>query len=94
MFTFFKRKPKSSNTAALAKERLQIIVAHERSGNNARPHDFINDLQKDILEVVRKYIAINNDQIKIELDKDGSVDVLELNIILSDEQNKPKEANS
>lgn len=88
MFSYFKRKPKQHNTAALAKERLQIIIAHEKTEKNTKSHDFINDLQRDILEVVRKYISVDNDQIKIGLDSDGSVDVLELNIVLSEEQNK------
>ncbi len=84
MLRFFKRnKPK--NSAAIAKERLQIIVAHERSHQNNASPDFLADLQKDILEVVRKYIAIEGDQIKVNVDKEGAFEVLELNIVLSEE---------
>ena len=77
---FFRSKRPSS--ASIAKERLQIIVSHERR----RPStpDFLPSLQKDILEVVRKYIQINENQIKLSVDRRGECEVLELNISLSD----------
>lgn len=68
------------NTAAIAKERLQIIVAHERG---CQAHlDYLPLLQQELLEVVRKYVAIDDEQIKINVDKDGDYEVLELNITL------------
>jgi len=79
-FDFFRsKKPKS---AAIAKERLQIIVSHERR----RPStpDFLPRLQQDILEVVRKYIQIDEDQIKLSVDRKDDCEVLALNISLSD----------
>ena len=48
----FFRSRKSQNSASIAKERLQIIVAHER-GQRAQP-DYLPQLQKDLLEVIRK----------------------------------------
>lgn len=79
-FDFFrKRKPTS---ASLAKERLQIIVAHER--RRATTPDFLPQLQKDILAVVRKYIQVSEDQIRLTVDKRGDCEVLELNISLAD----------
>lgn len=75
--------PKS---AVVAKERLQIIVAHER--RRANSPDFLPRLQKDILEVVRKYLPIEEDQIKLSVDRNGDCEVLELNIALSDQTGK------
>jgi len=69
-------------TASIAKERLQIIVAHERRKTDTP--DFLPMLQQDILEVVRKYIHISEDQIKLSLDSSGDVEVLELNISLAE----------
>lgn len=79
-FDFFKSKKTSS--AAVAKERLQIIVAHER--RRSTTPDFLPQLQNDILEVVRKYIQINENQIKLSVDKQGDFEVLELNISLAE----------
>jgi cell division topological specificity factor len=84
-FDLFRSKRPSS--ASIAKERLQIIVSHERR----RPStpDFLPRLQKDILEVVRKYIQISENQIKLSVDRKGDFEVLELNISLSDTGETP-----
>ena len=70
------------NTAAIAKERLQIIVAHERK--QARSPDYLPMLQRELLEVVRKYVHVEDDHIKISMEKEGNYEVLELNITLPD----------
>ncbi|MGI6656890.1 MAG: cell division topological specificity factor MinE [Desulfobulbus sp.] len=80
-FDFF-RSRRQQGSAAVAKERLQIIVAHERRAANTP--DFLPQLQNDILDVVRKYIQINEDQIKLSLDRRDDCEVLELNISLAD----------
>ena len=82
-FLDFFRSNKSKTSACVAKERLQIIVAHERRRSSSTP-DFLPRLQKDILEVVRKYIPIEEDQIKLSVDRSGDCEVLELNIALSE----------
>ncbi len=46
-------------TAAVAKERLQIILAHERSGRNAAEPDYLPALQRDLVAVISKYIKID-----------------------------------
>ncbi|MGD9947724.1 MAG: cell division topological specificity factor MinE [Desulfobulbus sp.] len=79
-FDFFKSKKPGS--ASVAKERLQIIVAHER--RRSTTPDFLPQLQNDILEVVRKYIQINEEQIKLSVDRQGDFEVLELNISLTE----------
>ncbi|MCI0508264.1 MAG: cell division topological specificity factor MinE [Gammaproteobacteria bacterium] len=71
-------------TATVAKERLQIIFAREHADRNGP--DYLPDLKKDILEVVAKYVTIDLDRIQVHLDKDGDMDILELNIILPDKQ--------
>jgi len=67
------------NTAEVAKERLQIILAHERSRNTP---DYLPALQQEILEVIAKYIAIDLHEIRINLEQEGDYEVLELNIPL------------
>ncbi len=80
-FDYFFRQ-KKTGTASVAKERLQIIVAHERRRSTSP--DFLPQLQNDILQVVRKYIPINEEQIKLSVDKRGDFEVLELNISLAE----------
>lgn len=78
LIDFFKTKKKSS--ASVAKERLQIIVAHERT-KRGQP-DYLPQLQQDLLAVIRKYIPIADDMVQVSLDKNDDVSVLELNITL------------
>ena len=80
-FLDFCRSTKTAS-AAVAKERLQIIFAHER--RPASTPDFLPSLQKDILEVVRKYVPIQEEQIRLSLDRSGDCEVLELNISLTE----------
>jgi cell division topological specificity factor len=79
-FDFFTTRKK--NTASIAKERLQIIVAHER-GRREQP-DYLPQLQQEILEVIRKYVPIDQDQVQVQLDKNEHCSVLELNVTLPD----------
>lgn len=86
MLSWLVKSGKKKNTASIAKERLQIIVAHERAKNsNSNNVDFLPDLQRDILAVVRKYMPISDKQIKVSMERDENTDVLELNIILNQE---------
>ena len=71
-------------TASVAKERLQIILAHERSGRNATEPDYMNDLQRDLIAVISKYIQINPNDIKVNMERQGNLEVLEVKIELPD----------
>ena len=75
-------------TASIAKERLQILVAHERSERN-KP-DYLPMLQKELLEVIRKYVNVDQDAISVTMEQDDNREVLELNIILPDESPRKK----
>jgi cell division topological specificity factor len=69
-------------SASVAKERLQIILAHERSGRNAAEPDYLPDLQRDLIAVISKYVKINPDDIKVQLDREENLEVLEVKIEL------------
>ncbi|MBY4678455.1 cell division topological specificity factor MinE [Marinobacterium arenosum] len=80
-FDYFRSK-KQPTSASVAKERLQIIVAHER-GKRAQP-DYLPQMQQEIIEVIKKYVAIDQDQVNIQLDNNENCSVLELNVTLPD----------
>lgn len=71
-------------TASVAKERLQIILAHERSGRNAAEPDYLPALQRDLVAVISKYVKINPQDIKVQLDRHDTLEVLEVKIELPD----------
>lgn len=80
---YFRSAPKEKHTANMAKERLQVIVAHQRASRHTV--DFLPSLKRDILKVISKYVEISDDQIQVHLDtNDQNCPVLELNVSLPD----------
>ncbi|MGF2736404.1 MULTISPECIES: cell division topological specificity factor MinE [Marinobacter] len=73
-------RSKKNASASVAKERLQIIVAHER-GQREQP-DYLPQLQQELLEVIRKYVQISDDMVQVEVDRNERCSVLELNVTL------------
>jgi len=84
LFDFLKPK---KNTASVAKERLRIIVAQERSSRGAP--DYLPLLQRELLEVIRKYVSVDVDAVKVEMAKDGDHDVLDISVALPDGRPSP-----
>ncbi|GHB07170.1 MULTISPECIES: cell division topological specificity factor MinE [Halomonadaceae] len=78
LLEFLKRERKKS--ASVAKERLQIIVAHQRSQRD-QP-DYMPMLERELLEVIRRYVNVDQDAINISLDREDDCSVLELNVTL------------
>jgi cell division topological specificity factor len=80
-FDLFRSK-KNAETASLAKDRLQIIVARERASNGERVQSYLPSLQQELLEVMAKYEKLDLDQVSVNLDRKGDSEVLEINIVL------------
>lgn len=70
-------------SAACAKERLQIIISHERAQRD-KP-DYLAALQQDLLDVIAKYVAINKDDVRVDLERQDGCSILELNVVLPQE---------
>ena len=81
MFDFLRAK---KNTAETAKNRLQIIIAQERTSRGAP--DYLPLLQRELLEVIRKYVNVDVDAVKVDLVKDGDHDVLDISVALPEGQ--------
>ena len=77
IFDFLKPK---KNTASVAKNRLQIIIAQERSSAGAP--DYLPLMRREILEVIRKYVSVEADAVKVDVVKDGEHDVLDISVAL------------
>ena len=77
---------KKQKPAEVARARLQIIIAQERV--KAQAPDYLPTLQKELLEVLSKYVHVSLDDIRISQETQDGVDVLELNITLPETQKK------
>lgn len=74
IFQFFRRKP----TANVARERLQILLAHERTAFGKS--DLVARLQEEILQVIRRHMDVDPDKVQVKLDRGDHVSTLEIDI--------------
>jgi cell division topological specificity factor len=79
MFGFF-RRPRQATSAQTAKERLQILLAHERTDRSSP--DYLPLLQRDILDVIKRYVRVDGDSVDIKLERGDEISTLEINIEL------------
>jgi cell division topological specificity factor len=70
--------PERRNSAVVAKDRLKIVLAHERASRDAP--DFLPVLQKELIEVVGRYVEIRGDMIRVNLGRSGETSLLEINV--------------
>lgn len=79
LFDFLKVK---KNTASIAKDRLRIIIAQERSTRGGP--DYLPLLRRELLEVIRKYVNVDVDAVKVDVVREGEHDVLDISVSLPD----------
>jgi len=82
IFSFF-RSRNEDQSAKVAKDRLQVLIAHERSDRDGP--DYLPMLKQDILNVIKKYVSVGEEQVSVQLDSQENCDVLELNITLPED---------
>src|SRR5260370_4052583 len=80
---YFRRAPKS---ASLAKDRLSIIVARERTGARGSAPDYLPQLQQELLAVIARYEKIDLQHVSVNVDRSGGCEGLGLNLVLPDGQ--------
>lgn len=70
-------------TASVAKERLQLILAHERSGRSAIP-DYLPQLKAELIAVISKYVKVDPSHVVVEREQQDDLEVLAVKIELPD----------
>jgi len=75
-----------SQSASVAKDRLQVLIASERSSGT--PAEWLPRLQKDLLEVIGRYVPVSPGAVKVEMERGENLDVLEINIVLPEQVRK------
>ncbi|MGH8506753.1 MAG: cell division topological specificity factor MinE [Stenotrophobium sp.] len=79
---FLRGEPK--NTASLAKDRLKVVVAHQRAGRANGGPNYLPRLREEILAVVRKYVTVPDSAVNVNVQREDGLEVLEMNIALPD----------
>ncbi len=82
LLDFFRSTRQTHNSAAVAKERLQILIAHDRI--EADKPSYLPMLQKELIAVIRKYVDIDQKDVSVNLEQEGNREILELNVVLPD----------
>ncbi len=78
LFGFLAKK----STAPVARERLQILLAHERAVGGES--DLAAVLREEILKVIARHIPLDRDKVQVKLDREGAVSTLEIDIEMPD----------
>jgi cell division topological specificity factor len=76
LFNFFKR----NTSAPVARERLQVLLAHERTIVGSGESDLVAILREEIMAVIAKHMSVPQDNVQIKMDRGASVSTLEVDI--------------
>ncbi|MCX7556476.1 cell division topological specificity factor MinE [Xanthomonadaceae bacterium JHOS43] len=84
LFDFLRPK---KDSASIARNRLRILIEQERSDSNGP--DYLPVMRRELLEVIRKYVSVDLDAVKVDLIKDGGHDVLDISVSLPEKPDMP-----
>ncbi|MBW9114030.1 cell division topological specificity factor MinE [Rhizobium cauense] len=73
IFSFFGKQ----RTAPAARERLQVLLAHERVSSGS---DLVSLLREEILAVIARHVEVDNDRVRVTMDRDEHMSVLEIDV--------------
>ncbi len=75
LLNFFGRR----DSAPVARERLQILLSHERTIVSGKP-DLVATLREEILAVIAKHISVDGEKVQIKMDRGASISTLAVDI--------------
>jgi cell division topological specificity factor len=73
--SFFNRR----TSAPVARERLQILLAHERGIVSGKP-DLVGQLREEILAVVRRHVMVDHQNVQVKMNRDAEISTLEIEV--------------
>lgn len=68
------------SSAPVARDRLQILLAHERASVGEGKSDLLIQLQREIMEVIRRHVSVDQDKVQVKLDRGDNCSTLEIDI--------------
>lgn len=85
LFALFRRR----STAPVARERLQILLSHERVAGSSTHVQLIETLREEIIAVIARHMPIDRDKVQVKMDRGDEVNTLEIDVELPSEPNGP-----
>ena len=92
LFDLFRRPRRLTQSAATAKERLQIVLAHERASRDSP--DYLPLLKRDILASIEKYTSVDLSKVEVRIQRGIEVSSLEVNVELPSSRPTPPIGNA
>ncbi len=80
VFGLFSRK----KTANVARERLQILLAHERAGGGSS--DLLAKLREEVLAAIAKHVDVDPSRVNVSMKKEDDVSIIEIDVEVPDEE--------
>lgn len=65
-------------SAPAARERLQVLLAHERLSSEGS--DLVTKLRDEILQVIAKHVQVDNDKVNVRMERGAQVSTLAVDI--------------
>ncbi len=75
LFNLFRRP----RTAPVARERLQILMSHERAAARGQP-DLLGILREEILSAIAKHVTVEGDSVQVRMDRGATVSTLAIDV--------------
>jgi cell division topological specificity factor len=69
---------KSRGTAPVARERLQILLAHERV--SLGPRDLVAILRDELIATIARHIEFDPEKLSVKMDRAGAFSTLEIDV--------------
>jgi len=88
---FFRVFSRSQSSAPAARERLQVLLAHERAATSG-DSELVSKLRDEILRVISKHMEIDHDKVSVKMDRGAQVTTLAVDIEIPFEAGKKKAA--
>ncbi len=76
IFDLFRKRP----TANVARERLQILLSHERA--SAGQEGLVARLREEILQVIARHVQVDPDDVQVKLERNGEASILEIDVTM------------
>lgn len=78
--TFLSNIFKRRSSAPVARDRLQILLAHERISGGDGKDDLLAQLHREIMEVIKRHVVVDQDKVQIKLDRGAHCSTLEIDV--------------
>lgn len=83
----FKLFSSRATSAPVARERLQLLLAHERTVDGRK--DLVSVLREEIIAVIARHVSIDSDQVRVKMDMQETVSTLEVDLEIRTPSNAP-----